>query len=77
MKSQLLMSSWTYLREEADLPSRRVASVLKRLVNRLTSRRERLDEGQLSRLSDHLLKDIGLERSALRHGIPPRGKRHR
>ena len=77
MKSQLLMSSWTYLREEADLPSRRVASALRRLVNAVSHRRERLDQGDLHRMSDHLLKDIGLDRSALRHGVAPRGTRHR
>lgn len=77
MKSQLLMSSWTHLREEADLPSRRVASVLKRLANRLTGRHEHLHEGPLHGMSDHLLKDIGLDRSALRHGLPSRGRRHR
>jgi len=76
VKSQLLMSSWTYLREEADLPSRRVASALRRLAQVLSRRRERLDQGDLHRMSDHLLKDIGLDRSALRHGVAPRGKRH-
>lgn len=77
MKSQLLTTSWTHLREEADLPSRRIASAFRRLARVVTGRRERLDEGALHGMSDHLLKDIGLDRSALRHGVPSRGRRHR
>ena len=77
MKSQLFMSSWSALREEADLPSSRVVSALRRLAKSLVARRERLHEGNLHRMSDHLLKDIGLDRSELRHGVRPRGKRHR
>ncbi len=69
MKSQLFMSSWAAMRQEADLPSRGVVSALRRLAKSLTARRERLNEGGLHRMSDHLLRDIGLDRSELFYGL--------
>ena len=72
MKSQIFMSSWSALREEADLPSRRVVSALRRLANSLTARRKRLHESNLHRMSDHLLRDIGLDRSELFYGTSKR-----
>jgi uncharacterized protein YjiS (DUF1127 family) len=44
----------------------------KRMLGFLTIRREQRDEGDFNRLSDHMLKDIGLDRSELRYGVSAR-----
>jgi uncharacterized protein YjiS (DUF1127 family) len=87
MKSQLLMSFWGMVAgyvaavpAEADLASRSTFSILrrpgKRMAGFLAIRRKRLDESHLQRLSDHLLKDIGLDRSELHYGVSRSGRRH-
>ena len=87
MKSQLLMSFCGILAgyvaavpAEADLASGSALSILqrarKRMAGFVSRRREKLDESHLQRLSDHLLKDIGLERSELHHRISRAGRRH-
>lgn len=87
MKSQLLMSFWGMLAgyvaavpAEADLASGSNFSILRRAGKRMAgffaSRRKRLDESYLQRLSDHMLKDIGLDRSELHYGVSRPGRRH-
>jgi uncharacterized protein YjiS (DUF1127 family) len=72
VKSQLFMSSWSALREEANLPSSRAVSALRRLAKSPVARRERLHEGNLHRMSDHMLKDIGLDSSEVFYGTSKR-----
>jgi len=87
MKSQLLMSFWGMLAgyaaavpAEADLASGSKFSTLRRAGKRMAGflgiRRKRLDESHLQRLSDHVLKDIGLSRSELHYGVSRPGRRH-
>jgi uncharacterized protein YjiS (DUF1127 family) len=86
MKSQLLMSFCLGLAgfvaaSPADAPSRsgRALSTLrhagKQVFQFLASRRGQREEGDFQRLSDHMLKDIGLDRPELYYGVSRRRTR--
>ena len=86
MKSQLLMSFALSLAgyvaaspAQASSRSGRTLSTLrhagKRVLQFLTSRRGQRVEGEFSHLSDHMLKDIGLDRPELFFGVSPRARR--
>ncbi|HEX3064204.1 MAG TPA: hypothetical protein VHQ39_01930 [Dongiaceae bacterium] len=86
MKSQLLLSFALGLAgyvaaspAQASSRSGRTLSTLrhagKRVLQFLISRRGQRVEGDFSHLSDHMLKDIGLDRPELYFGLSPRARR--
>ena len=84
MKSHLFITSLVGLAGFLATPAGRSGPSIKGLAglrlagkaawSALIRRRPRFDDSLLHQVSDHMLKDMGLSRSELRHGVPPRAR---